>query len=88
MPFAALVHLSRAGQAAQSWAVKCTRETGVPLLLRWSDQLALILPWGQTALLASQSNVRLPVLRDPHTRGRQRVPQHRPQRRDRVDCGA
>ncbi|MGW2207199.1 hypothetical protein [Streptomyces sp. NPDC001774] len=29
-----------------------------------------------------------PVLRDPPAHGRQRVPQHRPQGRDRVDRGA
>ena len=40
-----------AGTGRQSASAKWTRATGVPLGLRWSDQLMLTAPWGQVTCL-------------------------------------
>jgi hypothetical protein len=49
------VHWGRSGHGSQSASAKWTRATGMPLGLRWSDQLMLVAPWGQVTFLASQS---------------------------------
>ena len=50
-----MVHRDRSGHGRQWASAKWTRAIGVPLGLRWSDQLTLTAPWGQVTVRASQS---------------------------------